>query len=520
MRNERFAGSGEGNIMSNTELLPILSVRNLKKSFSGKTVVDDVSFDVYPGEIIALVGENGAGKSTTKNMLCGLLEPSGGKILIGEAEVDHIKGHEHGISAVHQELSLFKSLTVAENMCITQLPGSAFNVDWREADRIAKEQLDFLGIDIDTKASVESLGAGKQQVVEIAKALLHADKLLILDEPTTSLTAPEREKLFVLMNRLKKKGVSIIFISHFMDEIYKVSDKFIVLRDGKQVGQGYIKDVPRSKLEEMMVGRTIGESRIDIGQPEEKEAIRVENLSSYDFHDISFSVNKGEILGIAGLMGAGRTEVAEAIFGIRHSVGNIYINGEQVAPVTIAKMKAMKVCYVTEDRRTNGIFSVRSVRENISAADIGRFVTRRFKGFGFKSEIEKAQEVVDDMNVSIPHIESKISSLSGGNQQKVLLGRWLATKPDICLLDEPTKGVDIGAKFDIHNKIADLARAGVAVIIVSSDLPELLGIAHRIMVMRTGHNVGQFTREEFDSVKIISLAASSAYEHVTVKGAM
>ncbi|RKF17941.1 sugar ABC transporter ATP-binding protein [Alginatibacterium sediminis] len=498
--------------MPDLQAAPILSVKNLRKSFSGKTVVDDVSFDVYPGEIVALVGENGAGKSTTKNMLCGLLQPSSGEIFVAGAPVTQIKGLEHGISAVHQELSLFQSLSVAENMCITDLPGAKANVDWKQADRVAQEQLDFLGIEIDTKASVESLGAGKQQVVEIAKALLHADKLLILDEPTTSLTAPEREKLFVIMDRLREKGVAIIFISHFMDEVYRMSDKFIVLRDGKQVGNGYLKNVPRSKLEEMMVGRTIAESSIDIGIPTDVEAVRVQSLSSYDFHDVSFKVNKGEILGIAGLMGAGRTEVVESLFGIRKSEGEIYIHGQRVNKVSIAAMKKLGLCYVTEDRRGKGLFGIRPVKENISAADILRFVSRRIKGFGFRGESVEAQKIVKKMNVAIPHIDSQVNNLSGGNQQKVMLGRWLATQPNICILDEPTKGVDIGAKFDIHNMIAALAKSGVAVIIVSSDLPELLEVSHRITIMRTGHMVGEFQRDQFDSVKIISLAASSAFE--------
>ena len=503
--------------MSGKVNTPVLSVRNLSKAFSGKTVVNNVSFDVYPGEIIALVGENGAGKSTTKNMLCGLLKPSEGDILIDGEEVKHIVGHEHGISAVHQELSLFGSLSVAANMCITDLPGNKMNVDWREAERIAREQLGFLGIDIDVRATVESLGAGKQQVVEIAKALLHADRLLILDEPTTSLTAPEREKLFAIMDKLRARGVAILFISHFMEEVYRMSDKFIVLRDGVQVGQGLIKDVPRKDLEEMMVGRTIESLQIDIGTPKDQVALEVEHLSSYDFHDVSLSVKKGEILGIAGLMGAGRTEVAEAIFGIRPSKGSVSIMGEKVKNHTIKEMIARKVCYVTEDRRTYGIFPSRSVRENISAVDFLRFVARKVQGFGFREEVTKTQKIVEDMNVALPHLQSKISSLSGGNQQKVLLGRWLATEPEIILLDEPTKGVDIGAKFDIHNRIADLAKAGAAVIIVSSDLPELLELYHRIMVMRTGQMVGKFNREDFAFVKIISLAASSAYDRDTMR---
>lgn len=505
--------------MSNGVDPPILSVRNLKKSFSGKTVVDGVSFDIYPGEIIALVGENGAGKSTTKNMLCGLLKPDAGEVFIQGEKVEHIVGYDHGISAVHQELSLFQSLTVAANICMTQLPGSAARVNWKEADGIAQEQLAYLGIDIDTKATVESLGAGKQQVVEIAKALLRADKLLILDEPTTSLTAPERAKLFHIMDNLKAKGVSMIFISHFMDEIYKVSDRYIVLRDGKQVGQGDIDKMPRSQLEALMVGRTLAESKIELHEPEEEEALRVEHLSSYDFHNINFTVRKGEILGIAGLMGAGRTEVAEAIFGIRKAKGCVYIKGEQISPVTIANMMHHHVCYVTEDRKTRGIFPNRSVRENITAANIGGFVRRKIKGLGFNKETEMSQTVIDSMKVALPHMESRISSLSGGNQQKVLLGRWLATEPEVIIFDEPTKGVDIGAKFDIHNMIVDLAKRGTAVLLVSSDLPELLDLTHRLLVMRTGHLVGSFHREDYDAVNIISLAASSAYEKKTKENA-
>lgn len=491
---------------------PVLSVKQLSKAFSGKTVVKEVTFELYPGEILALVGENGAGKSTTKNMLCGLLQPTLGKIFVDGEEVPEILGREQGISAVHQELSLFPSLTVAENLCINDLPGNALNVDWRETEKLALKQLAFLGVDIDIFANVESLGAGKQQIVEIAKASMHANKILILDEPTTSLTSPERKKLFSIMRMLKERGVAMIFISHFMDEIYEMADKFVALRDGTQVGTGYLKDVPRHELEEMMVGRKIGESDFQLGAPSEKIALRIDNLSSHRFDNVSLSLASGEILGIAGLMGSGRTELVESIFGIRAATGDIYIDNECVSPVTVSKMKAKGVVYVTEDRRTNGMFSGRSVKENASAAGLSYFVKQMAKGFGFSGERETASTFVQDMNVSTPSIDASVRQLSGGNQQKVLLGRWLATQPKICILDEPTKGVDIGAKFEIHKKIVALAEQGVAVIVVSSDLQELLDVSHRIKVMRTGHLVGEFDRADFDAVKIISLAASSVHE--------
>ncbi len=487
---------------------PVVSARGLSKAFAGKTVVSNVSFDLYPGEALALVGENGAGKSTTKNMLCGLLTPTSGEILISGQPVPKVIGAEHGISAVHQELSLFGSLSVAENISISDLPGTAARIDWAKAEQTAREQIAFLGIEIDPLALVESLGAGKQQIVEIAKALLHANKVLILDEPTTSLTAVEREKLFNIIDTLKAGGLSIVFISHFMEEIYRVCDSFVVLRDGQQVGQGRLADVSQRSLEEMMVGRTIEDAQVALGNPTDVPALAVRGLSSPDFRDINLTVHSGEILGIAGLMGAGRTEVAEAIFGLRPASGEVLIKG-QPAPRQMKEMMARGLCYVTEDRRARGLFLNRPVRENISAAAIKRFVQRSLRGIGFRGEKARAQAVVADMNIAIPHIENHVSDLSGGNQQKVMLGRWLASEPEILIFDEPTKGVDIGAKFDIHETIADLARDGKAVIIVSSDLPELLHITHRMAVMRKGRIVGEFQRADYDSVQIISLAASS-----------
>jgi ABC-type sugar transport system ATPase subunit len=491
-----------------TQDAPVLSVRGLSKAYAGKTVVQNVSFDLHPGEALALVGENGAGKSTTKNMLCGLLKPTKGEIFVDGKPVEKVDRTEHGISAVHQELSLFGSLTVAENICVSDLPGSTARIDWKKSHEIACEQLDVLGMAIDPRALVETLGAGHQQVVEIAKALLHADKVLILDEPTTSLTAIERKKLFEIVDVLKARGLAIVFISHFMEEIYRVCDSFIVLRDGQQVGQGKLADVSQRNLEEMMVGRTMEDAQLDLSAHDEDEVLRVEGLSNADFDDVSFSVRKGEILGISGLMGAGRTELAEAIFGLRPASGHVWVNGRDLAPTSVARMKQAGVCYVPEDRRRNGMFLNRPVRENLSAAHLLAFVTRKLRGFGFKGEKRHAAKIVDEMNIAVPHVENQIGDLSGGNQQKALLGRWLAMDPQILILDEPTKGVDIGAKFDIHQAIVDLAAQGRSVVIVSSDLPELMHTTHRMLVMRKGRIVGEFDRADYDSVKIISMAAS------------
>ncbi len=491
---------------------PILSVRGLKKAFSGKTVVDNVSFDIYPGEIVALCGENGAGKSTFKNMVCGLLKPTAGEIYIDGVKVDKINPAEHGIAAVHQELSLFQSLSIAANMSISNLPGNAANVNWKKADEIARKQLEFMGLDEEPSTLVEKLSTGKRQIVEIGKAILQADKLLILDEPTTSLTAPERQKLFEIMNSLREKGMAMVFISHFMEEVMSMADKYIVLRDGEQVGEGKLADITRGQLEAMMVGREISETQIDIGTPTDVEALRVENLNSPDFVNINFSVKKGEILGISGLVGAGRTEIVEAIFGVTKATGDVYVQGEKVEKVTIPEMMNRKVAMVTEDRRNNGIFGVRSVRENATAAALQNVLKYKKAGFKFEGENEKAETIIKEMKVALPHAEAKIKSLSGGNQQKVMIGRWLETQPDIIILDEPTKGVDIGAKFDIHNMVADLAKKGAAVILVSSDLPELFSLSHRTLVMSNGHMVGEMSRDEFSAVTMISLASKSVHE--------
>lgn len=501
------------NLMSSTAPVnqdPIFGVRGLTKSYGARTVVKGLDFDIFPGEVIALLGENGAGKSTTKNMICGLVTPTGGEIRVDGQQISNPGDAAHGVGAVHQELSLFSTLTVAENICISHLPGQAYRLDLKAMRHLALDQLALLGVDLDPDALVESLGAGQQQIVEIAKALLGASRLLILDEPTTSLTAPEREKLFSIIDTLTKRGLAIVFISHFMDEVMRISDRYVVLRDGEQIAQGLIADTPRAELEAMMVGRAIGADGATLTPHSVDEALGVAGLSSPDFHDISFSVARGEILGLSGLMGAGRTEVAEAIFGLRPVTGEVRVDGRRIVPLTVQSMKDAGVAYLPEDRRGNGLFLGRPVRENISAGVLHHLIDRIIPGFGYRGERRATEQVARSVHLSAPHIEAPISALSGGNQQKALFGRWLAMKPKVCILDEPTKGVDIAARAEIHDQIVRLAAAGVAVIVISSDLPELIQIAHRIGVIRAGHLVGFVDRADFDPVRIISLAAASA----------
>ncbi len=495
---------------------PLLRARGLTKTFGLTVAVDSVDLTVDRGQVVAIVGENGAGKSTLKNMLSGILEPDSGTIELDGQVFRHLPlGHigDLGIGAVHQEFSLFGSLSVAENICINDLPGQGDLVSWREIHTIAQQHLDMIGADLDLDAAVESLSTGEQQMVEIAKALRQASRLLILDEPTTSLTDPERERLYGIIQRLRERQLGIIFISHFIDEVYEVADFIVVLRDGQRVGGGRPSDLPRRKLESLMVGRPVSELGVDIGTPSDEVILKVEGLYVEPVvKNISFSLHRGEILGLHGLMGAGRTETLEALYGLRPSTGKVWLEGRLLAQRSPASMKSMGVAFVPEDRRRHGLFGNRPLRENLSAAAVGRMVQRFIPGIGFRGERENAREVAEALNVVYPSLESPIRVLSGGNQQKALLGRWLQIEPRVAMFDEPTRGVDIGAKSEIHGLIADLARSGTGVLLVTSELPELMGLAHRIIVLNKGRVVAEFEHADFDARKIIERAASEIEE--------
>jgi ABC-type sugar transport system ATPase subunit len=501
----------EGHMSAAQPGQPVLRARGLTKSFAGVTVLSKVDIDVMPGQVVAIVGENGAGKSTLKNLLTGLLTPDSGTIEIAGRQVTRFRAADYGIAAVHQEFSLFASLSVAENICITALPGSPSRVNWAETRRIAQQYLDIIGADIDPNTTVETLSTGKQQLVEIAKAVRQANRMLILDEPTASLTEPERELLFAVIERLRERALGMIFISHFIEEVYRVADQIVVLRDGEHVGGGLASELPRARLEELMVGRPIVEPKMSADPPQPEVAMRVARLScAPQVSDVNFELHRGEILGLSGLMGAGRTELVEAIYGLRPSQGEVWVGNALVERRTPATMKNLGVAFVPEDRRRHGLFNVRPLRENLTAAALERCVERHIPGVGFNGETRNAQRISEELRIIHPGLDQSVRLLSGGNQQKSLLGRWLAIQPRICIFDEPTRGVDIGAKEEIHKLIVNLARQGMAVLLVSSDLPEIMRLAHRILVLHKGRVVKELHAADFDPRTIIQYASMAA----------
>ena len=488
-----------------------LVASGISKSFGPTHALDSVDLTVRTGEIVGIVGENGAGKSTLKNVLCGLVVPDSGDLTFEGQRVAQLDTAELGIAAVHQEFSLFGTLSVAENICIAEVPTTRFLVDWSRIAAVAQEYLDAVGGDIDPDALVDSLSTGKQQLVEIAKALRTATRLLILDEPTAALTAPERDHLFSILRRLRDRGMSIVFISHFLEEVYEVTDRVVVMRDGRSVAERATNKMPRREMEELMVGRAIEplhERVTQVGTSVELSATHVASLPQV--HDVSFELHQGEILGLAGLIGAGRTETAEAIFGLRPFEGTVTVGDQRVPRPTPDSMQALGLVFVPEDRRRHGLFPVRSVRENLTASAIRRFVRRRICGVGFSGEAGSANAFADQMHIIRRDIEVPVGALSGGNQQKTLLGRWLAREPRIYLLDEPTRGVDIGAKQEIHELIRSLAASGRSVLLISSELEELFALCHRMLVLRAGRVVGEFDRGEFNAAIIVGLAASDS----------
>lgn len=498
----------------------ILEMSHIGKEFPGVKALDDVTFKVTEGEVHCLVGENGAGKSTLMKILSGVHKYGSysGDILV-DGQIQEYRStrdsEKAGIVIIYQELALVPDLPVYENIYLGNEQKNGFVIDWNETIRKATLQLEKVGLEVDPSVHIRSLGVGKQQLVEIAKALSKDVRLLILDEPTAALNEDDSENLLKLILDLKKQGITCIMISHKLKEVLQIADTVTVLRDGQTVATLQGKDIKEDIIIKNMVGRSID----NIYPPRKTKVshdprLEIKNWSVYDYSvgreilsNINIEVHKGEILGIAGLMGAGRTEFALSVFGNPRDykiTGDLYVNGEKKDfkhPLDAIKDK---VAYVSEDRKKDGLILTQDVKQNISIASLRELVSLFTIDKG--KEIHLAEQYKDDLKIKTPSIETLVEKLSGGNQQKVSLGKWLMTKPDIIFLDEPTRGIDVGAKFEIYTLMNSLVEEGMSIVMVSSELPEVLGMSDRIYVVADGQITGELSGKEATQEKIMKLA--------------
>jgi rhamnose transport system ATP-binding protein len=492
---------------------PLLQLHGISKSFPGVRALDNISFDVFPGEVHALLGENGAGKSTLIKIIAGVYQPDSGEILLDDQPIQFThpgQAQSRGIAAIYQELSLYPELTVAENIFMGHAPHNWFGmVDWSAMNRQARAILHSLEIEgLDVTRKVGSLTVGNRQRVEIAKALSQNARILIMDEPTAALTEADVQSLFGTVRLLRERGVGIVYISHRLQEVFILADRVTVLRDGHYVGTRPVSETTEDNLVSMMVGRTIDDLYpklpTDIGKP----ALEVRNLWRRPLtKGVSMEVRAGEIVGLAGLVGSGRSELAQVIFGMTPAEsGEILIGGQPVQIKNPGQAMKLGIAYVPEDRGTQGLIRQMKIRENVSLAILrslvqGAFVDRR-------SEKSLAERMIRQLSIRAYSTEQIVNKLSGGNQQKVVVSKWLASKPRVLIMDEPTRGVDVGAKAEIHRLISQLAQQGLAILMISSELPEILGMSDRILVMRGGTIVAEYSREQANQENIVTAMMS------------
>lgn len=494
----------------------ILEMTNISKEFPGVKALDNVTLKVKKGTVHALVGENGAGKSTLMKCLFGIYHPDQGEIIL-EGKHVHISEPKvainHGISMIHQELQPVLQRNVMENIWLGRFPRKRYGlfkfVDHKEMFERTQKLMEELEIDIFPTTIVGKMSISKIQLMEIAKAISYNSKIIIMDEPTSSLTENEVEHLFRIIQKLKTRGVSIIYISHKIDEIFRIADEVTIMRDGKIVGTWQVNELSSDIVISKMVGRELTNRFPPKNNKPGDVILKIENLTSSmpnSFKNVSFELRKGEILGIAGLVGAQRTEVIEAIFGLRSiKSGKIYINGQEVCIHSPVDAKKYKIALLTEDRRLTGIFPELSVLENTTIASLWKFL-KWYYLLNDKKRIEEVEKYIKLLRIKTPTSRVQIKNLSGGNQQKVLFARWLLTEPEILLLDEPTRGIDVGAKYEIYTIIAELARQGKGIIMISSEMPEILGMADRILVMCEGRVSGIIDGKEATQENIMRLA--------------
>ncbi len=495
--------------MQNSKSEYRLEMTGISKSFGVVSVLENVNLKVKPGEIHALLGENGAGKSTLVKILSGVHQKDTGKVVLDGVEINPKNTHDGqvlGISVVYQELSLVNDLSVAENIYLHKLGASKFWMNWKGITKDAQELIDSLGFKIDASARVRDLSIVQKQVVEIAKALSEDTKILVLDEPTTVFDPTDTKKLFDNLFKLKDKGISIIYISHHLEEIFKIADSVTVLRDGLDTGTMAVADTDTDGVIRLMIGRELKDlypSRdVVIGKD---PIFEVKNLTAKDnlVHDVSFSVKPGEVLGLAGLGGSGRTETAKLIFGAeKKKSGTMVLEGKEIKTKSPVCAVAHQIGFVSEDRKEDGVFLPLSIRRNISVTSF-KNISSKLGFINVDNEFKNVLGLIEKLNIKTPSSEVNVKNLSGGNQQKVALAKWLSIDSKVIFIDEPTRGVDVGAKIEIYNLINEVAKKGVGVVVISSDMPEIMGISDRILVMHEGTIYGELSKDQFSEENIL-----------------
>ncbi len=514
---------------------PLLEVELISKSFPGVLALQDVSLQVYPGEVLGLVGENGAGKSTLMKILSGVYQPDGGQIILDEKPMvlhSPRQAQDLGISIIYQEFNLMPNLSVEENVFVGREPNTGKVVRWRELRRQTEELLDQLGVQLHPGSIVRDLSVAEQQMVEIAKALSLNARLVIMDEPTSALTDTEVSALFAIIRGLKERGLAVIYISHRLEEIFTICDRVTVLRDGQLAGELPLAQGTPDRIVRLMVGRPLG----DLFRPDEAERrlkslaerspapvleVRglgrtgtVQDAAAIVLEDVSFTLRPGEIVGLAGLVGSGRTEIARAIFGADdYERGDILIDGQPVRVRSPRGAIRLGIGLVPEDRKLQALVLSLAIRENLGLSILDRL--SRFGIVRLGAERALARAMVDALRVRTPSIEQKVLNLSGGNQQKVVIAKWLALHPKILIMDEPTRGIDIGAKAEVHGLMHKLAADGVAILMISSELPEIVGMSDRVLVMRQGRIAGELARRDATQEAIMALATGVSHAAAT-----
>lgn len=489
----------------------ILQVQNLSKSFLGVKALDNIQFDIQKGEVHALMGKNGAGKSTFMKILMGLLKPDCGEIIFDGEILKTNNVHENlqkGISMIHQEILFVPDLTVAQNIFLGRETNHRNWLNDKAINHKTQELLDLIGLEINAHTKIKKLSIAQKQMVEIAKAISNNAKVIIMDEPTSALSDKEVSMLFKIIKDLKAKGVAIIYISHKMDEIFEITDRITVLRDGIYIDTKNTNELDKISLITLMVGREIGNlfPEKEIIKGEKRTILTIKNFTKKGkFENINFEVRAGEVLGIAGLMGAGRTEIARAIFGLdKYDSGEIILRGNKIIIKSPKEAIEKGIGYVSEDRKALGFIPRLSIKENISLSSLANFSKVWFVNSA--DEYDATAQLSNDLKIKSTSINQKVMNLSGGNQQKVVIGKVLLTSPSLIILDEPTRGIDIGAKFEIYKLINQLTGKGVAIIMISSELPEILGMSDRILVLSKGKQTALLTKQEATQEKIMQYA--------------